>query len=225
MIGIGRKDYGACDTNYFLNQEQQAIEREVQVQSVHAAVNINQVACRQTQIVDQDLPEILLGERPQRSYTAAFTFPFGATERSESFSGQDCLGEFAKSHYLINRAAADSHDPNHGSAPGVAHAETNQSDAIAGFHAALVNCALQGDRDCRGNSVAAILHINPELVGRKFQFGAQPLQDEFVRLMGNHEIDLIERKAGLLQQLLQRRRNGPQGKTEDVPAVHEKVFV
>src|SRR5881394_2569809 len=58
MIRISRKDDRPARANHFLNQEQDAIKRKAEIQSIHSTVNVNQIAGGQIQIVDQDVFEI-----------------------------------------------------------------------------------------------------------------------------------------------------------------------
>ena len=49
-------------------------------------------------------------------------------------------------------------------------------------------------------------------------------EDEFVGLMPDEKVDLIQRQSGLLQQLFDGRRHGPEREAENIRAVHVQVL-
>src|SRR2546430_3760482 len=55
----------AARTNHFLNQKQNAIKRKVEVQSVHPAVDVDQIAAHHIKIIGQDVFEIRFTQRWQ----------------------------------------------------------------------------------------------------------------------------------------------------------------
>src|SRR2546423_4056613 len=89
MIWISRKNHRSARTNHFLNQKQNAIKRKAEIQSVHSAVDVDQIAGRQIKIIDQDAFEIRFSQGWQRSQTTALAFPLRVTKRIKRARGEN----------------------------------------------------------------------------------------------------------------------------------------
>src|SRR6266478_5134284 len=98
VIGVGRKHDGAAFANHFPNQKQNSVERKVEIQSVHTAVNVNQITIAKLQITTQNFAKILFRQRWKRSNATALALPLRVTKRSKRAIGEDCLGKFLQIH-------------------------------------------------------------------------------------------------------------------------------
>src|SRR6266498_1177720 len=95
---------------------------------------------------------------------------------------------------------------------------------MASFETSLFPGALDGYWDCCRNGIARLFHIDPVLLDRNLEFCSQPIQHELICLMRNNQVDIIKRHPAFLQQLIYCRRNGPDGESQDLSAVHVYVF-
>ena len=98
MVGITWKHHGAAGTDRFLNQRQNAIERKCEIESINAAVNVNQIAALQTQIVDENTSKIRFAKRVKRSNPPPLALPFGAAQMGHRGRRENRSGNFAEVH-------------------------------------------------------------------------------------------------------------------------------
>src|SRR5207249_7275556 len=110
LIGVGRKKNRSSSANGFLDQGQNTIEGKVQIESVHAAMNVNQISGPQAKLIGQDLAKVLFRKRRQGHYAPPFPSVLGATERVDGARRQDYPGNSLQLHRLTSSIIAAPHE-------------------------------------------------------------------------------------------------------------------
>src|SRR6266566_2511965 len=135
---------------------------------------------------------------------------------------------FARKPLLISVSMSETlqlaRDSDHGRRPRIPDPEPNQHDPLSTGDLSSLPRPLQGQWNRRGDGVAAILHIDTELVGGDLQLVAQPLEHEPIRLM-EHEVIHRRPAVGLAQKLFHYGRDRTQRKVEDLRSVHVQILL
>src|SRR5215217_4345905 len=96
------------------------------------------------------------------------------------------------------RALLPAHDAR---APDEARAEGRQRDDRAGLEAPVALGVGEGERDRGRRRVRDPVDVDHDLLGRQAELVAGGRQDPHVRLVGDEEVDVVDRQAGALDRL------------------------
>src|SRR5467141_3976466 len=116
-------------------------------------------------------------------------------------------------------------DSDHRRAPRISDSKSSQQRPVTDFESPNFPRALNGYGNSCGDRVSRFFHIDPIFLDRNLELGPQSFQHEFISLMRNHQINIVECQPALLQQLIYHRRHSPDGEAQDFATVHEEILV
>src|SRR3954451_2597300 len=105
-------------------------------------------------------------------------------------------------------------------APHEASAEGGQGDGVTGLEAALALGLLEGEWDRRRRGVGHAVDVDDDLLQRHAQLGGGRVDDAHVGLVGDEEVDVLDRAPGALERLAAGSGHPPHGVAVDVGALH-----
>src|SRR5215210_249806 len=105
-------------------------------------------------------------------------------------------------------------------APHEAGAERGQRHDRTRLEAALALGLLEGERDRGRRRVGDTVDVDHDLLGRQAHLGRRGLDDPHVGLVGDEQVDVLDRQPGALDRLVRRGDHAPDRVAVDLAALH-----